>query len=133
MNTTLFSQSLWIVNFQNPRILGRSLEVQLRFDVNPRNLINLSPNRIVQLSFEVDLTWMGVSLTSPHLEHAAIDGRNIDVEVAAVSSDRVICKTVEFLEVLLLHYEETFTIPKRLGIVVLACGFLRNIGKEIIE
>ena len=133
MNTALFSQSLWIVNFQNPRILGRSLEVQLRFDINPRNLINLSSNRIVQLPFEVDLTWMGVSLTSPHLEHAAIDGRNIDVEVAAVGSDGVICKTVEFLEVLFLHYEETFTIPERLGIVVLACCFLRNIGKKIIE
>ncbi len=133
MNAALFFQCLGIVHLQNPRVFGRGLEIELGIDINPRNLINFSSDWVVQLSLKIDFARVGVSLASPHLEHAAIDGRDIDVEIAAVCSDGVISESVKFLEMLLLHNEETFSVPQRFRIVELASCFLRNAGKEMIE
>lgn len=87
----------------------------------------------MQLFLEVDLAGVGVSLTCSHLEHPAIDRRDIDIEIVAVCSNGVIGESVKLLEMLLLHNEETFTVPQRFRIVKLTSGFLGNIRKEIIE
>lgn len=69
-------------------------------------------------------------MAGSYLEHSAIDGRNIDVEVAAISSNRVIGQSVKFLEVLLLKNDKTLTVPQALRVVVFAARLLGHCCEE---
>jgi hypothetical protein len=96
----------------------------------PAHLIYLSANGEVHLPLQINLAWLGIPLTGSNFEHSAINGRDIDVEVAAICSNRVKGESVELLEVLLLQDDETLTVPQALWVVILAAGLLRDCCEE---
>lgn len=82
------------------------------------------------MPLQINLARLSVPLACSDLEHSSIDGRNIDVEVAAISGNRVIGQTIEFLEMFFLQNDEALAVPQALRIVVLAAGLLRDRSEE---
>lgn len=69
-----FFKGFGINDIQKPGVSGGQLEVELIFEVDPTDLINLGSNREVNLFLQVDLPCFGSLVTCADFEHSSIDG-----------------------------------------------------------
>lgn len=93
-------------------------------EINPVDFFNFCANGQVQLFLEIEFARNRGVVAGPELVHAAIYGRDVDVEVGSVGGERVKGETWELLEVEFLHQEECVGVPKALIVMVLTAGLV---------
>ena len=87
----------------------------------------------MSLSIVVDYSCLSVSLPCAYLVHAAIDSRNVDIQIASIGCDGVVRQASEFLEMNLLHYGEGLSFEEGRRVVIVLLILLWNVIEEFVK